>query len=142
MNYKKIFPVFFLILNLSVLELPAEKGTEIITGIGRKANGETEYKKLNMGLDNFIGGNAEELIHDSIAKASQIAAQFPRLRTRLGTASTDYGAAPEDSFEFGLQAILDGLEARLTATPSRPERSRNEAATGERPRTKTTPQAR
>lgn len=67
------------------------------------------------------GGNAEELIRDSIAKASQIAAQFPRLRTRLGTASADYGAAPEDSFEFGLQAILDGLQARLTVAPSRPE---------------------
>jgi AcrR family transcriptional regulator len=69
------------------------------------------------------GGNAEELIRGSIAKASQIAAQFPRLRTRLGTASADYGAAPEGSFEFGLQAILDGLGARLTGAASRPERA-------------------
>jgi hypothetical protein len=37
------------------------------------------------------------------------------LRARLDTAAADYGAAPEHSFEFGLQAILDGLEARLVA---------------------------
>jgi AcrR family transcriptional regulator len=59
------------------------------------------------------GGNAEELLRDHMAKAREIAAQFPRLRTRLDTAAADYGAAPEHSFEFGLQAILDGLEAQL-----------------------------
>jgi AcrR family transcriptional regulator len=61
------------------------------------------------------GGNAEQLIRDHMAKATQIAAQFPRLRARLDTAATDYAAAPEGSFEFGLQAILDGLETQLTA---------------------------
>jgi hypothetical protein len=35
---------------------------------------------------------------------------------RLDTATADYGAAPEGSFEFGFQAILDGLEAQLTAS--------------------------
>lgn len=60
------------------------------------------------------GGNADEQIRDSVAKASEIARQFPRLRARLAAASADYGAAPEGSFEFGLQAILDGLEAQLT----------------------------
>lgn len=60
------------------------------------------------------GGNAEELIRDHVAKATQTAAQFPRLRARLDQASADYGAAPEGSFEFGLRAILDGLEAQLT----------------------------
>jgi AcrR family transcriptional regulator len=60
------------------------------------------------------GGNADELLRDHMAQAREIAAQFPRLRTLLDTASaTDYGAAPEDTFGFGLQAILDGLEARL-----------------------------
>lgn len=59
------------------------------------------------------GGNAEELLRDGMAKAGEIAAQFPRLRARLDTAAADYGAAPDNSFEFGLQAILDGLEARL-----------------------------
>ena len=61
------------------------------------------------------GGNAGELIRASMAKASEIAAQFPRLRARLGTPAAGYAAAPDNSFEFGLQAILDGLEARLTA---------------------------
>ncbi len=60
------------------------------------------------------GGNADKLIRDHMAKAREIAAQFPRLRARLGTAAAGYAAAPDNSFEFGLQAILDGLEAQLT----------------------------
>jgi AcrR family transcriptional regulator len=61
------------------------------------------------------GGNADELIRDAMAQAREIAAQFPRLRARLGTAVADYGAGPDDSFEFGLHAILDGLAAQLAA---------------------------
>lgn len=62
------------------------------------------------------GANAEELLADSMAKATEIAMQFPRLRTRLETAAADYAAAPGGSFEFGLHAILDGLEAQLART--------------------------
>jgi AcrR family transcriptional regulator len=62
------------------------------------------------------GANAEVAIRDTMASATEIAMQFPRLRERLGTAAANYGAAPEDTFEFGLQAILDGLES---ARPSR-----------------------
>ena len=61
------------------------------------------------------GGNAEELMRDGMAKVREIAAQFPRLRARLETPAADYAASPEGGFEFGLQAILDGLEARLGA---------------------------
>ena len=61
------------------------------------------------------GGNAEEMMRDSMAKAREIAAQFPRLRARLRTAAADYYGAAPDSFGFGLQAILDGLEAQLIA---------------------------
>jgi hypothetical protein len=62
------------------------------------------------------GGDAEELIRDTIAKASEIAMRFPRLRARLeATPSVDYAAAPDKSFEFGLQVIFDGFEARLAA---------------------------
>jgi len=61
------------------------------------------------------GGNAQELLRDHLAKATEIASQFPRLRTRLDDAITEYGAAPDGGFEFGLQAILDGLEAELGA---------------------------
>jgi AcrR family transcriptional regulator len=64
------------------------------------------------------GGNAQELVRDHVATAREIATQFPRLRARLGTAAADYGAAPENTFEFGLQAILDGLEAQLIARPT------------------------
>ena len=38
----------------------------------------------------------------------------PRLRARLGTAAAGYGAVPDASVEFGLRAILDGLEDQLT----------------------------
>ncbi len=62
------------------------------------------------------GGDAEGLMRDTMAKAREIGAQFPRLRARLETAAADYGAAPENTFEFGLQAILHGLEAQLIAS--------------------------
>jgi len=71
------------------------------------------------------GGDAEEQIRDGLVKARQVAAQFPRLRSRLETASADYAAAPDYSFEFGLQTLLDGLAAQLSpgrpaAAPGRP----------------------
>jgi hypothetical protein len=59
------------------------------------------------------GANAEGAIKETMAKAAEIAARFPRLRERLGTAATEYAASPEHTFEFGLEAILDGLEGRL-----------------------------
>ena len=49
-----------------------------------------------------------------MAEAREIAARFPRLRARLGTAAAGYGAVPDASFEFGLRAILDGLQDQLT----------------------------
>lgn len=61
------------------------------------------------------GSDAEQTIRDTMTEARRIAAQFPRLRTRLDTHSADYGAAPDNTFQFGLQAVLDGLEARLGA---------------------------
>ena len=61
------------------------------------------------------GGHADALIRDTMTRARNIATQFPRLRARLETAAAGYAAAPEHSFEFGLQAILDGLEAQLIA---------------------------
>lgn len=59
------------------------------------------------------GGDAGKRMGDTIARAREIATPFPRLRARLETPTADYYAAPEHSFEFGLQAILDGLEAQL-----------------------------
>ncbi|MFJ8444300.1 hypothetical protein [Kitasatospora griseola] len=43
--------------------------------------------------------------------AARIAAPYPRLRERIGT--TGYADAPENTFHFGLHAILDGLTTRL-----------------------------
>jgi AcrR family transcriptional regulator len=68
------------------------------------------------------GSDGSELIRDNIAKAKVIAAQFPRLRTRIETGAAEYGAAPENSFEIGLQAILVGLEAQLTPSVRSPHR--------------------
>jgi hypothetical protein len=36
-----------------------------------------------------------------------------RMAARLDTAAARYAAAPEDTFEFGLRILLDGMEAQL-----------------------------
>lgn len=59
------------------------------------------------------GGNGRKMMRDIMAKARDIAAHLPRLRARLDTAAADFAAAPDNTFEFGLQAILDGLQAQL-----------------------------
>ncbi|MBG0819687.1 TetR/AcrR family transcriptional regulator C-terminal domain-containing protein [Planomonospora sp. ID91781] len=60
------------------------------------------------------GADAEALIADTMVRAREVAMDFPRLRARLETPmATDYAAAPERTFEYGLQALLDGLEGRL-----------------------------
>jgi AcrR family transcriptional regulator len=62
------------------------------------------------------GGDAEEQIRDTVAKALEVAEQFPRLRARSESFSdADYAAAPDKSFEFGLEVLFDGLEGRLAA---------------------------
>jgi AcrR family transcriptional regulator len=53
-------------------------------------------------------------MHAAMAEAEQVAARFPRLRARLDTPAAEYGTAPEDTFTSGLQALLDGLQVRLT----------------------------
>jgi AcrR family transcriptional regulator len=58
-------------------------------------------------------GNAAERIRESLAAAADIASQFPRLRARLHGPVDEYGAAPADSFAFGLRAVLDGLAAQV-----------------------------
>lgn len=65
------------------------------------------------------GADAEEAIRTTMANAGEVAADFPRLRARLNDpAATDYAAAPEDTLELGLRALLAGLEAEL-AIPGR-----------------------
>jgi AcrR family transcriptional regulator len=68
------------------------------------------------------GQDAEQLLADTMARATEIAARFPRLRGRLDTpAADDYANAPDNSFEFGLQAILDGFQARIAADRHAPD---------------------
>ncbi|WIM94425.1 TetR/AcrR family transcriptional regulator [Actinoplanes oblitus] len=51
---------------------------------------------------------------EAVAEAQSIGRDFPHVRSRLGTtAGTGYAAAPDDTFAFGLAAILDGFAARL-----------------------------
>lgn len=61
------------------------------------------------------GGDPEELMRETMAKAGEIASQFPRLRARFDSGAVGYAAAPDNTFEFGLKAIFDGLEAQLAA---------------------------
>jgi AcrR family transcriptional regulator len=63
------------------------------------------------------GGGAQGRARDGRPRAREIANQFPRLRARLGAAAVDYAAVPDNTFEFGLQALLDGLEAQLAQVP-------------------------
>lgn len=64
------------------------------------------------------GATAEQQFHDAMTKAQQIAMAYPRLRARLQTpAAADYNAAPDKTFEFGLQTLLDGLQQQIAAQP-------------------------
>jgi AcrR family transcriptional regulator len=77
------------------------------------------------------GGNAEEGMQATIMRASEIASRFPRLRARIEAGlAAGYAAAPDKSFEFGLQAILEGLVARLAAGGTRTARGRPGIRTG------------
>ncbi len=53
---------------------------------------------------------AKAQIDEAMGKAQEIAMRHPRLRARLETAAAGYAASPEESFELGLQALLDGLQ--------------------------------
>ncbi|MFF8506485.1 TetR/AcrR family transcriptional regulator [Streptomyces sp. NPDC015492] len=62
-------------------------------------------------------GDPEKELADTMAAATEVAMAFPRLRERIdGSAAAEYTAAPDRTFEFGLDTILDGFEARLAGT--------------------------
>ncbi|ADI08159.1 putative transcriptional regulator, TetR family protein [Streptomyces bingchenggensis BCW-1] len=65
------------------------------------------------------GQDTQELIGATMAKAAEVAQEFPRLRARLAEPyAADYAAAPEQTLERGLRALLAGLEAQLPARGS------------------------
>jgi hypothetical protein len=72
------------------------------------------------------GGSAGERMREMMAEARDVASQFPRLRAGLDSPAAEYAAAPEGSFRFGLEAILDGIEARRVARASVPPASRRD----------------
>ena len=59
------------------------------------------------------GGDPQRQIDEAMAHAIEIASHFPHLRSRLGTEAVGYAAGPAHTFEYGLDTILNGLEARL-----------------------------
>ncbi|MFJ7270497.1 TetR/AcrR family transcriptional regulator [Streptomyces sp. NPDC099050] len=60
------------------------------------------------------GGDAEEVFGAVMRQATEAASGFPRLRARIEPLSgPGYASAPDDTFDFGLQALLDGLAARV-----------------------------
>jgi AcrR family transcriptional regulator len=71
------------------------------------------------------GHDVEEHIHHTMAKAREVAQGFPRLRDRLDTTAAGYNAGPEQAFEAGLQALLNGLEARLAGHRTRQQTGHN-----------------
>ena len=60
------------------------------------------------------GGNEEQRLKDIGIWAKNIAQQFPRLRARIEEqGDADPRMMGKQSFEFGVETILDGLESRL-----------------------------
>jgi len=64
------------------------------------------------------GEDAVRSFTDAQEKSLAIARTFPRLRERVDSPAASYAGTPEESFEFGLTALLDGFEARLAAQAS------------------------
>jgi AcrR family transcriptional regulator len=84
----------------------------VVTFVLGNALGPAATAALTRKLDRE--GDAEERMRETLATAREIAQDFPRLRLRVdSSAAAQYGAAPAESFKFGLQAILDGLEGEL-----------------------------
>jgi len=57
-------------------------------------------------------GNEEEQVRATIARVTEIASQFPRLRAH-SESSADGQPGAEGELAFGLRTILDGLQAQL-----------------------------
>jgi AcrR family transcriptional regulator len=62
------------------------------------------------------GQDPEQAMADTVARAAEIGMAFPRLRQRLlAEPEPGYLDAPDDTFDYALSAILDGLAIRLGA---------------------------
>src|SRR6266508_61882 len=79
------------------------------TALGEVAEATRRTRLLRDGVSD------EEQLRDTIARVSEVAMRFPRLRARIQAWEDAAGAPPDQSFESSLQTILDGLEAKLAA---------------------------
>ncbi|WP_280457824.1 TetR/AcrR family transcriptional regulator [Nocardia carnea] len=62
------------------------------------------------------GGDPDTKLTEALDSATEVARRFPRLRARIESAAgTGYNESPGNSFEFGLNALLDGLRGHTTA---------------------------
>ncbi|MCX0271558.1 TetR/AcrR family transcriptional regulator C-terminal domain-containing protein [Nocardia zapadnayensis] len=80
------------------------------------AVGQAANVSLNRRL-NRNGDSAQTQLAQAMSEATEIGRGYPRLRRRIerASAATEYNAAPDSAFGFGLAALLDGLSERLTA---------------------------
>ncbi|NEA36604.1 TetR/AcrR family transcriptional regulator C-terminal domain-containing protein [Streptomyces sp. SID13031] len=69
------------------------------------------------------GADHEQELRDTIDQVNGVAQGFPRLRDRLLTTNPEASSPEDDPFQFGLRALLDGLEARLTTGSGRSQPS-------------------
>ncbi|TWD73067.1 TetR family transcriptional regulator [Kribbella amoyensis] len=84
----------------------------VFTYVLGNASGAAATASLTRRLQNDA---TAEQFEEAMAQAQAIGLRYPYLRARLETpAGTTYAAAPERTFEFGLQALLDGLHRELT----------------------------
>lgn len=68
------------------------------------------------------GANPDDVIREAMTYQIKLTQDFPRLQSRvIAVTDSDYYAAPDESFEFGLTAIFEGLEARLHSGQLRPQ---------------------
>lgn len=58
------------------------------------------------------GDDPEVLMQEATAEAAKVAMRFPHLSKRLDSEAAQCNAAPEQTFEHGLRALLDGLQIR------------------------------
>ena len=77
------------------------------------AVGQAANVSLNRRL-NRSGDSAQAQLAQAMSEATEIARGYPRLRRRIEipAAATEYNAAPDSAFEFGLAALTERLTAR------------------------------
>ncbi|MBV2365772.1 TetR/AcrR family transcriptional regulator [Streptomonospora nanhaiensis] len=64
------------------------------------------------------GADPRRALEDATAEAAAVARTFPRLRRRVDSPAARYNAGPDQAFAYGLDALLDGIEAGLSGAPA------------------------